>query len=317
MHRFEVADDSELEKCPMNNRMRDTSPSGRAPVVAVVGAAGRTGREIVTALAARSGVEVRAVVRSDEAGDRARAAGATSVARADLRDRASLVRAFEGATGVHVVPPGFVAEEDLWVVRAAAAASEAGAGLFGYHSVLHPDEPGLPHHLRKHRAELGIREVGIPWVVLRPAMYAQTALRLVGPSGTTLPFRPSGMFSPVDLLDLAEATATVLLDRDHASGTYDLAGPDTLSMARIVELVRGTPGSDHEVVSPGETVRRRGSMGWSSISDMAAMFAHYESHGLHGSPTVLRGLLGRRPTSLEDVLQRDRTDAEQVRATAT
>jgi hypothetical protein len=41
-----------------------------------------------------------------------------------------------------------------------------------------------------------------------------------------------------------------------------------------------------EIRLPEETLGRRARMSWAAVADLAAMFAHYESDGLHGSAAV-------------------------------
>ncbi|WP_405970783.1 NmrA family NAD(P)-binding protein [Streptomyces sp. NBC_00988] len=286
--------------------MVNSNPDGDAAWVAVVGAAGRTGRVVIAALAGR-GIPVRAVVRSAAAAERAAAAGASSTVIGDLTAPSSLRDAFDGADTVHVLPPAFNQAEESLVGNALDAAAAVGVRLFGYHSVLQPDDPHLPHHLRKHRAELRIRQGPLPWVILRPAMYAQTAQSLLGGDEPQLPFGGRGRFSPIDLLDVAEATAVVLTDRAYAYGAYELAGPDVLTMADMSALVTGSrPATEPRAAA--ETLRDRGTMTWAAISDLAAMFAHYESHGLFGSPSVAGHLLGRAPTAFANVVKRSTVD---------
>ncbi|MFF3569304.1 SDR family oxidoreductase [Nocardia jiangxiensis] len=220
----------------------EPGPTGEdVDVVALVGAGGHTGREVTFALSQRPGTEVRAIVRSTAAAERALASGATTAVLADLTDPVSLLTAFSGAAVVHVIPPAFNANEERLIGNAANAAVAAGARLFGYHSVLQPDDPHLPHHLRKNRAEIRIRETDVPWVVIRPCMYAQTAVRLLGGGGAPrLPFGPGGRFSPIDLSDIAEATATALSGNGYAYGVFELAGPQLLTIQEMSAVITGT-----------------------------------------------------------------------------
>jgi uncharacterized protein YbjT (DUF2867 family) len=117
--------------------------------VAVIGAAGRTSRHVLTALA-RRGCAATALIHRPEQADVAREHGAEATAVVDLEDPAS--------------------------VR---AAQDAGAERLTYQSVLHPDTPGLPHHRRKSAAEAAIRASSLTWSIVRPAMYAQTVLLYV------------------------------------------------------------------------------------------------------------------------------------------
>ena len=107
--------------------------------VAVVGAAGQTGRPIVRALSGR-GARVRAVVRPPSPGGPV--PEATDVVAADLGDAAALTTALEGASVAYYIPPAFEVREVTFGSNVVEAARAAGLARLVYHSVLHA--PTLP-----------------------------------------------------------------------------------------------------------------------------------------------------------------------------
>jgi NAD(P)H dehydrogenase (quinone) len=283
--------------------------------VAVVGAAGQTGRRVVAALAAL-GASTRAVVRSSAGAATALAAGAGAVARGDLTDRDSLVAAFEGAAAVHVIPPLFHPDEDRLVATAVAAAERAGVDRFAYHSVLHAATPGVRHHERKARAEAVLRGSALDGTILEPGMYAQTlplffaeafGCRREGDADVvSVPYDPAAPFTPIDLDDIAAATAVVLTEAGHAGATYELAGPERMSLRtglELVALVRERPVSVRSVPAQAATVPEHWTR--SAVADVSAMWVHYDAHGLVGNANVLRMLLGREPTTVEHAIRRE------------
>ncbi len=141
--------------------------------IAVIGAAGPTGRALLLSLAER-GVTPRALVRSPEGAARLPAGGDTRVA--ELADQDSLRSALEGVEAVHYIPPTYQPREEEFARNVLQAAREAGVERLVYHSVLHAPTPAMHHHWRKAKVELLIRESAIPWAILQPAMYMQTAL---------------------------------------------------------------------------------------------------------------------------------------------
>lgn len=269
--------------------------------VAVVGAAGRTGRWVVAALRERGAV-VRAVVhRAPDAGEGAVAA--------ELADRRSLEAAFRGCAAVHLIPPLMHPAEDLLVANATAAARASGVRRFVLHSVLRPFTPQLPHHLRKARSEAALHDCELDWTILQPGTYAQNfsgrmALR-DGRGVLATPYSPSAPLSPTDLADIAEVSARMHAEPGHGHASYELVGPQELTqldMARILSAVHAIP-VEVEVVAveralaPGLTLSQR--------ADYTAMYAHYDESGFVGSPTVLAALLGRAPTTFEAATARD------------
>lgn len=262
--------------------------------VAVVGAAGQTGRRVVGALS-RRGVTVRAVVRDPAQAERV--PEAADVAVADLGDVAGLTAALHDAAAVYYIPPAFAAEEVAFGSNVISAALAVGLPHLVYHSVLHAPTPAMPHHRRKSEVELALRESSLAWTILQPAIYAQTPLQFLDLARGRLdaPFDPEQPFTPVDLEDLAEAAATVLLEDGHAFATYELAGPDRLGLAGMASAISGVLGRSISIQRVAPDVQ----------PDMQAMLDHYDAHGLVGNPNVLRMLLGREPAPFADVMGRE------------
>ena len=215
--------------------------------VLVIGATGKTGRAVTRALASRE-VDVRAAVRSTEAGKRAYAAGARSISVVDLESGVGLDEALAGVDAVYHLAPNVHPDEVGIAERVAAAAERAGLSRFVFHSVLHPDDASMPHHLRKAEAERVIRD-HLPGVtVLRPAAYHQNLVDAAVSGRLTVPYSLDAPFTNVDLADVAEVAATVLTRIGHEGLTYDLAGPEVLSvrdLARVATDVLGRPVAGH------------------------------------------------------------------------
>src|SRR3546814_12498945 len=83
---------------------------------------------------------------------------AVDVRIADLADRVGLAKAITGSRVIHYIPPVFNAAEEAFGASVIAAAMDAGAARLCYHSVLHASTPAMPHHIRKSRVELALRE---------------------------------------------------------------------------------------------------------------------------------------------------------------
>ncbi|MGO4601045.1 SDR family oxidoreductase [Terrabacter sp. 2YAF2] len=272
--------------------------------VLVIGATGKTGRAVTRALASQE-VDVRAAVRSTEAGKRAYAAGARSISVVDLESGVGLDEALAGVDAVYHLAPNVHPDEVGIAERVAAAAERAGLSRFVFHSVLHPDEASMPHHLRKAEAEKVIRD-HLPGVtVLRPAAYHQNLVDAAASGQLTVPYSLDAPFTNVDLADVAQVAVTVLTRIGHEGLTYDLAGPEVLSvrdLARVATDVLGRPVQAIRVdvaewvAGPGATLSAQ------ARDDLLAMFASYDRGGLVGDPSTLRRLLGHEPGTWAQVL---------------
>ena len=84
-------------------------------------------------------------------------------------------------------------------------------------------------------------------------------------------------FGFLDLADLGQAAATVLLEDGHVGATYELASRS----ATVAELA-AEAGTTAERVDAGD-----------APEGLRAMFAYYDQHGLPAGTLVLRALLGR------------------------
>lgn len=222
--------------------------------VAVLGGTGKTGRAVGAALE-RRGVAARLLGRADPLPD-----------------------ALRGADAAYLVAPNLHPDEPALVGDWCAALRDAGVGRVGYHSVASPYAPTMPHHLGKAAAEDVVRRSGLAWTVLQPGAYAQN-LDLT--RDVTVPYDVHARFGFLDLADLGEAVATVLLEPGHEGATYELASRQA-SVAALAEEagVRARRGEvDLGPLPPREQA-------W-----LRAMFAHYDDHGLPVGTLPLRALL--------------------------
>lgn len=275
--------------------------------IAVVGAAGLSGTILLSALR-DADIAARAVVHDDAGAERARAAGAHAVVQAELADPDSIRAALESASHVYMIPPAMTEGEDVFAINALKAAEQVGARRFVYVSVLHPHSPGMPHHLRKERAELAVRHSSISWTILQPAIYAQMLYGMfakapAGPVG--VPFNVDHVFSIVDLRDLAEVAVKTLTEEEHDYATYELCGPSlTLAeMGKIAGTVRGVALEPVRIAPSEAPMPPRYADKPSARKDLVAMWEDYDQHGLRGNMTVLTALLGRPPRSFADVVR--------------
>ena len=222
------------------------------PGLAVVGGHGKTGRAVVAALTARG-------------------APAVPLGRADWPD---LAGAMAGCAAAYVIAPNFHPDEPAYVAHALEACRAAGVGRVGYHSVASPYVPAMAHHLGKAEAEDLVRRSGLAWTILQPGVYVQN-LDLSRP--VAVPYDVHATFGFLDLADLGEAVATVLLEDGHVGATYELA-----SRSCSVADLAAEAGTTAARVDAGDVP-----------DGLRAMFAYYDAHGLPAGTLPLRALLGR------------------------
>ena len=131
-----------------------------------------------------------------------------------------------------------------WAARVAAAATAADLPRLVFHSVLHPDDARMPHHLRKAEAETVLRAaLGERLTVLRPAAYHQNLAGQAHAGMLRVPYSLDAPFTNVDLTDVAEVAADAL-GGAHAGRTLDLAGPEVLTTRQLAEQAAAALGRD-------------------------------------------------------------------------
>ncbi|MBY4127330.1 NmrA family NAD(P)-binding protein [Rhodococcus fascians] len=215
-------------------------------MITVTSAAGGVGRLLVRQLAARNAA-VRAVVKNDSQAATTRRDGATEVVVGDLRSPATLDSALAGSDVIYHAAPTQVIDERPIIEHLIATAPVNDLRHIVFHSVIHPNLHELTHHHQKDIAEGLLRESGIPTTILRPSHYMQNYLEVwefLQAGVMPYPVSPESVMGVVDLADVAEAAANVLIDPSpHTGHTYDLSTVELTrhQMAAIWSRVLGHP----------------------------------------------------------------------------
>jgi NAD(P)H dehydrogenase (quinone) len=274
-------------------------------VIAVMGAAGKTGRAVIRALAAR-GQAVRGLVRRADQQAQVLAEGAQETVTGDLHDGQAVAATLAGATAVYHLCPNVHPDEISLAQTVMAAAQTAGVRHFVYHSVLHPQTEDMPHHWRKLRVEEALFKAGLSFTILQPTAYMQNLLAgwaaITGQGVHRVPYAVTSRLSLVDLRDVAEAAARVLTEPGHAEATYELVGTPGLSQTEVAATLSEALGRPvrAEALDRAEwsaTAQRNGLADDARLT-LLKMFEYYEQYGLCGSPAALTALLGRPPATL-------------------
>ena len=179
-------------------------------ILLITGATGSQGGATLRELICRTGDwDLRALVRNPDS-DKAQALARQGVTlvKGDLDDDDSLRAALRGVHGVHSVqtPMGQGPEgEERQGKRLATLSAEAGVNHFVYSSVAGAERnSGVPHFESKWRIEEHIRSLGLPFTVLRPAVFMDN---FGTPMFRTLMLsmfrRDVGKRRPIQLLDTA------------------------------------------------------------------------------------------------------------------
>jgi uncharacterized protein YbjT (DUF2867 family) len=220
-------------------------------LVAVTGGTGYVGGHVVDALVRREH-DVRLLVRDPSQHGWLKDRPALQVVHGSLEDQTALRQLVAGADAVvHLV--GIIVETGRQTFQRVhvegtrqvlAAARGAGTPRFIHMSALgaRPDPTATPYHRTKAAAEELVRASGLPHVILRPALIAGSGNDVMKMLVNMLRMSPlvpvigNGLYQmqPVAVDDLADAFATAV-ENPAIVGTFDIAGPDTLTYHQILD----------------------------------------------------------------------------------
>jgi len=295
-------------------------------LILVTGAAGKTGRAVIRALAAK-GQRVRALVHRDAQRNPVESLGAQEVIVGDMHEESTLRAAAQGARAVYHVCPNIHPDELLIGRVAIAAARAVGVERFVFHSVLHPQIQAMPHHWNKLHVEEALLESQMSYTILRPSNYMQNVLagllpsdyrqnvlagwRMIVESGVYMvPYsvKSGTRTNMVDLEDVAHAASVVLTEPGHLGATYELAGPDILTQTEIAQifgkhLKRQVRVEELSVEAWMRNAKVVG-MGDYQIETLAKMFQYYDRYDFLGNSLTLSSLIGRAPKSFDAFIER-------------
>lgn len=232
--------------------------------ILVAGGTGFIGTNLCAELAER-GHEVTALSRSPDDSDLPDGVGS---ALGDVSAYDSIVETVANQDAVvNLVslsplyqPPEGKTHEDVHVggtenlVRAAEA---GGVDRFLQMSALGADPNGDTAYIRaKGEAEGVVRDSSLAWTIVRPSVvfgdggeFLDFTKAVTTPYVTGLPGGGKTRFQPIWVGDLVPMLADALEDDTHVGETYELAGPEVLTLADVTKMAYAAEGKDVTIVS--------------------------------------------------------------------
>ena len=270
----------------------------------ITGATGRLGGRIATRLAT-AGVEQRLLVR-----DPSRAPDLTGarVVQASYVDTPQVRAALSGVTTLLMVSASESADrvaQHRAFIDAAAAAGVRQVVYISFYGAA-PDctfTLGRDHHA----TEQHLLASGLACTFLRDNLYADFLPALAGPDDVIRGPAGDGRVAAVAQRDIADAATAVLLEPTaHVGATYDLTGPEALSLAEVAALLseaEGRPVSYYDETID-EAYASRASYGapdW-QVDAWVSTYTAIASGELAGVTGDVERLTGHPATSFADLL---------------
>jgi uncharacterized protein YbjT (DUF2867 family) len=229
--------------------------ASRSPklTICVLGGTGFVGTELVTRLA-MDGHWVRVPTRSSAGNDALRVLDTARLIRADIHDPNTLNRLFTGAdTVINLV--GIVNETGRNTFRSVhvslaekviAAAKNTRVRRLLQMSSLAADPTAAPSEYLRSKGEAEARVRASPptlgWTIFRPSVIfgpddtlTNRFANLLRLSGGFLPLARAGAkFAPASVEDVAQAFRRALTDQTTIGQTYELCGPEVMTLEQLV-----------------------------------------------------------------------------------
>ncbi|KQT72096.1 SDR family oxidoreductase [Microbacterium sp. Leaf436] len=220
------------------------------PLIAVTGSTGAVGGRVARDLAAR-GIPQRLLVRD---ASRAPALAGAEVHVARYSDADAALAALQGVDTLFMVSASETADRVEHHRTFVEAATAAGVGSIVYTSFFAAAPDAVFTLGRDHAAtEEIIRASGMRWTFLRDNFYMDMMELFAGDDGVIRGPAGEGRCSLVSRADVAATAVSVLLDpAAHADVSYDLTGPESLTMAEVAEKISAVRG--HPVRFVDETI---------------------------------------------------------------
>jgi NADH dehydrogenase len=136
------------------------------------------------------------------------------------------------------------------------ACEEHGVSRVVQMSALGADPQGETAYIRaKGKAEEIVKNSSLDWVVFRPSVvfgdggeFVPFTKKLAPPYLTPLPGGGKTRFQPIWVGDLAPMLADACEGDEHVGQTYEIGGPDELTLAEVAKLAHGAAGRSVTVV---------------------------------------------------------------------
>jgi uncharacterized protein YbjT (DUF2867 family) len=284
-----------------------------AAPITITGATGAVGGRVARLLAGRA-VPLRLVVRDPQ---RAPDLGA-EVRQASYGDTGAMEAALAGCETLFLVSAAEAEDRVAQHLAAVDAAAAAGVQRVVYLSFLNAAAEATFTLARQHFAtEEHIRASGMRHVFLRDSLYTDYVPLLIGEEGVIRGPAGTGRASWVTRDDIAAAAAAVLLTDGHDGTTFDVTGPEAVTLAETAARVAAVTGAD--VTYHAETLEeaydsraKYGAPPW-MVDGWVSSYAAIAASEMETVSDAIALLTGRPAQSLEDYLSLHPEDVQRLR----
>ena len=236
--------------------------------ILVTGATGNIGGHIIPQLL-KAGANVRALVRNLQKAEELSNSGVV-LFEGDFSNQEALNEAAFGADSILAITPAgpdAVSQGEALLKAALNAGSPHYVRLSAIGAASDaPTENGRLHY----QTDEAVIASGLTYTILRPHFFMQNlfmSLETIRASGTMYWGMGSGKLGMIDVRDIADAFANILLNGGHENTIYTPTGPASISFSDIADIISNGTGNKVEYVpvpieAVGEAIIKAGWGEW-------------------------------------------------------
>jgi len=281
-------------------------------MILITGATGGLGHQTIDFLLVTTPPEQIAALVRDASKAKDLTERGVNVRQADYFDYTGLVQAFQGVEKVLLVSAVAFTDRVRQHRNVIDAAREAGVKHLFYTSIQRSTDFVMQEVTESDLAtEAYLKDSGLVYTILRNGYYFEGLGHMIGdtvPNGEIRFPAGEGRIAFIARTDLAAATAALLTSEGHENQEYTLSGSESYSfhdIAREMSALAGRPIA-YRSVEPAEYIAQSVAAGMPEfVASFLAQWGSAAEHGmLAGTDDTVGRLLGRKPTSLREYLER-------------
>jgi len=283
-------------------------------MILVTGATGHLGKATIEFLLRKvSADQISAMVRNEAKAAEFTEKGIT-VQIGDYTDYDSMVKAFAGTEKLFLISSSDLGgDRAAHHINAIKAAKAAGVQCIVYTSfdLKESDHSALALLEDAHKETAAfLKTSGLRYTLLNNTLYADVLPIFLGDkvleTGVFFP-AGSGKVPFATRMDMAEASAVLLVSNEYKENIYVFASDTVYSFADIAQILSEVSGKNVPYLNPSKEVyiaqMKELGLPETALGFMAAFGEAIANNELDTNSTVLPLLLGRKPTSLKEYLQ--------------
>ncbi len=207
--------------------------------ILITGATGNVGLATLKLLESKNypGVEIVAAVRDIERARKIEGIENCNFCHFEFDEPESHDKILKGVTQIVLIRPNQVSDVSKYIFPFLTKAEKAGVKHIVFVSIVGAERNRI---FANHRTENHVKKLSVPTTILRPSLYMQNLSsfhrhdiqdhdRINIPGG-------NGLVNYIDVRDVAEVIAAVLMNPVHEHQAYEITGPEPIDFYQIARL---------------------------------------------------------------------------------